>query len=122
MKMGTQQGADPGDDSVILRVHLRWVDTVPLVMTPPSGPPVGTVWRRADGIWELVFSISRGPRNIRQRHFVAIDPMGTRRDCWQMIRLGPGVWDLDPSLHVPTQIHAFLVLIGAPEPAPWSTP
>jgi hypothetical protein len=34
-------------------------------------------------------------------------------------KIGPGTWVVTPSLNVPEMIHAFLVLCGVPEPAPW---
>jgi hypothetical protein len=38
--------------------------------------------------------------------------------AWGMERLGPGVWTLDPSIIV-GDVHAFVTLVGVPEPAPW---
>lgn len=37
-------------------------------------------------------------------------------------KLGPGVWQLQPSLFVPGELHAFLVLCDVPEPAPFAKP
>lgn len=34
-------------------------------------------------------------------------------------KLGPGTWLLQPSVNIPGQIHAFVVLCGVPEPPPW---
>lgn len=34
-------------------------------------------------------------------------------------KLGPGVWALKPSLNLPGLLHAFVILCGAPDPAPW---
>jgi hypothetical protein len=34
-------------------------------------------------------------------------------------KLTPGVWTLEPSLNVLTFVHAFVVLYGVPDPAPW---
>ena len=36
-------------------------------------------------------------------------------------RIAPGMWSLTPSLNAPGVIHAFIVLYGLPEPAPWET-
>lgn len=33
----------------------------------------------------------------------------------------PGVWALSPSLNMPGQFHAFVVLYDVPHPAPWSS-
>lgn len=37
-------------------------------------------------------------------------------------RIAPGVWVLNPSLLVPGVLHAFVVVVGVPEPAPWEDP
>jgi len=42
---------------------------------------------------------------------------------WGLRKLGPGVWALDPSIHQPGVLHAYVVLQGVPDPAPFeSTP
>jgi hypothetical protein len=43
-------------------------------------------------------------------------------DYYGLTKLGPGVWRLDPSLFVPDELHAFLVLCDVPEPAPFVKP
>ena len=37
-------------------------------------------------------------------------------------RVHPGVWVYDPSILVPGILHAFVVVVGVPEPAPWVDP
>lgn len=110
---------DPGDDSVVLRVHLHWLHSVPEVMTS-AGPPVGHVGRDQDGAWQLVFAVQRLPTR-RQRHFVSVDPDRVRPNRWWMLKLGPGVWDIPQSIFFEGQIHAFVTLVGVPDPAPWET-
>jgi len=34
-------------------------------------------------------------------------------------QLGPGTWRVAPSVNIPGQIHAFVILCGVPDPAPW---
>jgi hypothetical protein len=34
-------------------------------------------------------------------------------------RLTRDTWALDPSLEIPGELHAFVVLVGVPSPAPW---
>lgn len=34
-------------------------------------------------------------------------------------RIAPGLWYLNPSFNFPGVIHAFVVLYGVPDPAPW---
>jgi hypothetical protein len=35
------------------------------------------------------------------------------------VKIAPGLWALAPSVNIPGVIHAFVVLYGVPEPAPW---
>ena len=109
---------DPGDDSVVLRVHLRWLPCVQDVMSSTSGLAVGHIFRDDAGAWHLAFAVQRGVLR-RQRHFVDVDPDGCHADRWGLTRLGPGVWDVKESIVVPGQIHAFVTLVGVPCPAPW---
>jgi hypothetical protein len=44
----------------------------------------------------------------------------TRMDRYGLFKLGAGVWRVDPSLFVPRELHAFLVLCDVPEPAPFA--
>lgn len=108
---------DPGDDSVVLRLYLSWLAVVRDVLQS-KGDAVGTVHRTPEGIWELVFAVDRG-QGRRQRHFIAIDPGLSRKQRWPLIRLGPGIWDIPVSIHIPGQLHAFVTLIRVPDLAPW---
>jgi hypothetical protein len=38
---------------------------------------------------------------------------------FEIRRIGPGTWVLNPSLHVPEVFHAYIVFCEVPEPAPW---
>lgn len=116
-KQGKMVQDDPGDSSVVLRVHLRWLDSVKAVTTSVAGPPVGHIRRSEEGVWQLAFAVQRG--RARQRHFVTVDPDGVREDRWGLMKLGPGVWDIPESVFVEGQIHAFVTLLGVPDPAPW---
>lgn len=109
---------DPCDSSVVLRAHLRWLNSVADVTGSMAGPPVGHVWRGDDGVWQLAFAVQRG-RGRRQRHFIVVDPDGVRQDRWGLLKLGPGIWDVPESVFVEGQIHAFITLTGVPDPAPW---
>lgn len=108
---------DPGDDSVVLRVHSRWAQSVQAVTQAMMGPPVSHVWRDEEGKWQLALSLQRGKK--RQRHFLDVDPDGTRQDRWGLMKLAPGVWDIPVSVVVPGQFHAFVTLVNVPDPAPW---
>ncbi len=37
---------------------------------------------------------------------------------WNLIKLGPTVWKLTPSI-LDQRLHGYVTLIGVPEPAPW---
>jgi hypothetical protein len=109
--------SDPGNDSIIMRLIVHWVDSPELAVTS-SGAPHGCISRDKVGTWRLAFAVQRGKKR-RQRHFVDVDPMGTRQDRWPLHRLGAGVWDLSKSVHVAGQFHGFVTLVGVPDPAPW---
>ena len=108
---------DPGDASVVIRVHARWAKSVPEVLGSPTGPALCHVWRDEEGKWQLAFSVQRD--KLRQRHFMDVDPDGLRENRWALLKLAPGVWDVLPSIVVPDQIHAFVTLVNVPDPAPW---
>lgn len=38
-----------------------------------------------------------------------------------LYRLGPTVWKLAPSIRVP-RLHAYVTVVGCPDPAPWDLP
>jgi hypothetical protein len=42
-----------------------------------------------------------------------------RLDAFHIRHISGGVWALYPSLNIPGVIHAYVVLHGVPEPAPW---
>lgn len=115
-RVSDQVDHDPGDDSVILRAYLHWHES-PMSLTVGGG--WGRVVRNTDE-WILLANVPRDRR--RQHHFIPVD-VGAEihKSHWQLVRLGPGVWDISPSVHVPGQLHAFLTLVDVPEPAPWSS-
>jgi hypothetical protein len=114
MRKGSSAGLDPGDDSAILRVIANWAPDNPSVSRAVAGGACASVQRLEDGTHMLALNVPRGAK--RQHHFVEIDLLGTRPDRWHLVQLGPGVWDLDESLHVPGQLHAFVTLVGVPHP------
>ena len=110
---------DPGNDSIIMRTLVWWVESNISATTSPEGSrPCGHVVRNDGGVWRLAFALQRGPGK-RQKHFVDVDPMGTRTDRYPLTRLGPGVWDISRPVHVEKQFQGFLTLCDVPDPAPW---
>lgn len=118
MKMGSDAPTDPGDDSGILHGIMRWRER-PMEEQGLAEPHLGFVQRADDGSWVLLVNLNRVKK--RQHHFFQVDPrpLSRPRDRWQLLRLGPGVWTVLPSVHVPGQLHAFLTIINVPEPPPW---
>lgn len=72
--------------------------------------------READGCFsdaELIpFLIREGQPELDASGCVKI--FGSRR-------IGAGTWVVTPSLNIECELHAFLILCGVPEPAPWVT-
>lgn len=55
---------------------------------------------------------------------VPVDPDGPvvkdgKLAAFHIRKLGHGAWALSPSLNMPGILHAFIVVHGAPDPAPW---
>ena len=44
---------------------------------------------------------------------------GDKIESWGLRQLGPGVWNVEPSILVDNSFHAFVTIIGVPEPAPF---
>jgi hypothetical protein len=103
-----------GDPSVpVCQLFIRWRDH----LTEIGGEDLVCGW--VDG--ELVIFL--GPEF--QPLPMAIETGGYQLDDdGQLIAYGtelvtPGVWAISPSLNVEGAIHAFIVLYGIPDPAPW---
>ena len=112
---------DPGDDTILLRIIVHWVNgNIEATTSPDGSRPCGHIGRDKDGAWRLAFAVPRG--EARQRHFIDVDPMGTRDDRWPLYRLGPGVWDSSKPVHIEGQFRGFVTVVGVPEPAPWEVP
>ena len=99
---------DPGDDSAILRIIAAWGPDIAAVMAVRTGHSVA----QATPDRRIALNIARGEK--RQHHFITIS-----KDDWQLMKLGSSVWEITPSLNISGQIHAFVTLVGVPDPAPW---
>lgn len=77
----------------------------------------------ACGIQDGEFVIFLGPEFPRIAPRVILGEPLIRRDggleAFGAELVAPGVWALDPSLNIEGVIHAFVVLCGVPDPAPW---
>jgi len=106
----------------------RWVDWDAPVDPETLMEPVGFVLREGAD-WMLVLRIEC------QFYKMPVhdgEPEGTKEDVdlgvkgwgemkrYGLSRLGPGVWKLSPSLWAPGALHAFIVLVDVPEPAPFA--
>lgn len=108
---------DPGDDSVILRVHAKWLASYDEVMQSMSN--AAHILRKPDGSWQLALLVRRP--NERQLQNLLVSPDVAREGRWQLVKLGPGTWDLPQAVSVEGKLHAFVTLCGVPNPAPWET-
>lgn len=104
--------------SVVLDVVLTWADTIgeqgrcKVVYTPEADT------------WSLLMGL-RNHLNEKFLHGVVVhfdgEPVAGTDPRFMLRKLGPGVWKLSPSILAP-KIHAYVTLIGVPEPAPWEGP
>jgi hypothetical protein len=106
----------------------QWSDAI---MTDPRPEPLCRVGPDGDGGWSLLLSlpvrtadggVGRAQLGVPCRPGEP-DAVFERGRCvaisrWGLARLGPGVWRVLPSV-VHEGLHAFVVLWGAPDPAPW---
>jgi hypothetical protein len=74
----------------------------------------------AEGTVRLLIPMRDGPEIFPLRVTVG-EPVICNHaiEAFQMRRICAGVWAMAPSLNIPGVIHAFVVLHGVPEPAPW---
>jgi hypothetical protein len=64
------------------------------------------------GFPSLPMPVKAGQPQIRREPAVELEAYGAEL-------VSPGVWSLAPSLNAEGLIHAFVVLYGVPDPAPW---
>jgi len=108
---------DVPPDQVVLDIVLRW--DVRLFTAPHTATVVG------DGPYRLaLFAVNHQDHKVQQ--FIDLNFDGFPEDGppprFLMYRLGPGVWKVTPSVVVPGMLHAYLTIIGVPEPLPWQIP
>ena len=109
-----------------MNVHLLIADWSETPMVDPR-PCVARVVARPGGGWSIVVSVAvmRGGVPSREVAVMEIDVdlphLGGGVSRTRLEYLGPGAWALTPSLVTPV-LHGFVILRGAPDPAPWATP
>ena len=81
--------------------------------------------RGSDGMWALYFSVI-GANMKRVCFAVAFNPGGRHVvdnlgniSKWGVIKLGPTVWALTPTVSMHHVYNGFIVLRKVPDPAPW---
>jgi hypothetical protein len=83
----------------------------------------GDVSARYDQATKAVLLTFIHEDGVRQEIPLAVSPDGPEVDqvttTFHIRKVCRGVWALAPSLNVPGQLHAYVVLHGVPEPAPW---
>lgn len=101
-----------GDPAVpVCQLFFRWQDLV-------IGSSEDLVCHMAGPDLALVLGPVFPPVPVRVRKG---DPQLTAAEVeiYGLTSITSGVWALSPSLNVPGLIHAFVVIHGVPDPAPW---
>jgi hypothetical protein len=103
-----------GDPSLpICQLFFRWKE-IPAVPLGEDELVCGV----AGGVTVLLLGPEFAPFPIPIEERMRLDEEG----CLQAFgadRIAPGVWALQPSLNAEGAIHAFVVMHGVPDPAPW---
>jgi len=112
----TGAAAEYGDPSVpVFQLVCRWVDD------PERHFGEDVVCGVREGQFLIqVGAATRIPLHVdRDGPVVAPAPGGLELMSFGAVPVGAGVWLLEPSLNIPGQLHAFVVLVDVPAPAPW---
>lgn len=112
---------DPCDDSVVLRVIALFRADPAFAYKGPEA--VASAVKDPDGQWRIALAFTRNGK----RYFYAlpVEPgagpkqLSPNQISWGFVRIGATVWEVMPSVHVPTQLHAHVTVINVPVPAPW---
>lgn len=110
-----------GDRETTADIVASWSERV---MEDPR-PAVAFVAPRTpklDG-WDLVLKVltPEGPRPMTVPIVIGeVRQMEDDQEEWGLIRLGPGVWKLSPSIISGDKVlHGYVTLVDVPEPAPF---
>jgi hypothetical protein len=113
----TEAALKMGDPSrAVCQLVVRWGDGGPWLADEDTG--LGAGWDPETGALVLLLGDS-DPLTVpvSGEEPEMVDGALVR---FQAIPLGGGVWTLNPSLNIPGVLHAFVVLTGVPDPAPWT--
>jgi hypothetical protein len=103
-----------GDPSLpICQIFCRWSE-LPQVPVEEGDLACGAV----DGQLVLLLGPEFAPFPMPIESAVRVDDEGVLQ-AFRADQVTPGVWALEPSLNAQGAIHAFVVLHGVPDPAPW---
>ena len=118
----------------VTHVIARWTESVPMDPRKISLARVQKRLPRPDeiavvGAHEVLLGLTD---NLGNRHLfscaviprgqpVFADPAKTTILAWALLRLGPGVWTVLPSLEAVDALHVFLTIMDVPEPPPWES-
>ena len=116
----------------VTHVIARWTESVPIDPRKISLAKVQKLLPRPDqptlvGAHEVLFGLMDNAGN-RRLFSVPVIPKAEPKYAdvekqaivtWSLMKLGPGVWTVLPSLEVVDLLHVFLTIMDVPEPPPW---
>lgn len=107
-------------DSVIRHCIATWSPSFRELMTSKGDDRCFALQHA--GQWSLQLAVQDEERRLTLTLDVgaeAIEPEDKRVVQWGLLKIGPTVWTLHRSIHFVGLYHAYVVLRGVPEPAPW---
>jgi len=97
-------------------------------MEDPRKEPLCFVSKKTDGSFSAILALPTGgeypwalnfPVRYGEMEGVQMVDKSYRMKSWGLRRIGPHTWAVNPSIHEPGIVHAYIVLCEVPEPAPW---
>lgn len=94
--------------AVCLDIVVKWAETL--------GAP-GTA--KVMGATLIITAVNHRKQKVMLNVPLSNEPARIGRDArWNLLRLGPTVWKLTPSI-LDERIHGYVTIVEVPEPAPW---
>jgi hypothetical protein len=109
------------EDMPVLLLTPAWSATA---LTDPSQNPVWTIEKLPDGLHLYARAFVAGEMvqlNVPIRNGAGQLRGDGTMEIFGLRKLGFRTWLVQPSVNIPGQVHAFVVLCDAPEPAPWES-